>query len=252
MHNNMKYNIALTIMYDGSRYAGWQRLRGEHEPLTIQGILEEHLEQIIKEETKLIGSGRTDAGVHAFGQVANFHMSKDIVVDELKIKLNKSLPEDIRIIKVFSVANEFHSRYDAIAKTYEYCIDTREVPSVFKRKYSYHHAEPLNVRSMREATRYLIGEHDFTSFSSNMRDNRSTVRTLYEINILEEKDKIIISLRGNGFLYNMVRIIVGTLLEVGEGKRKPTDMEGIISGLDRQLAGPTISSHALALKIVYY
>lgn len=250
--NIIKYNIVLNIMYDGSKYAGWQRLSGQDSLISVQGLLEDKLKDIIGEDIRLIGSGRTDAGVHAYAQIANFHTSKKIIEKDLLQSLNQSLPHDIRITNVHYKSKKFHSRYDVVSKTYEYRIDTREVPSVFKRKYYYHHPGRLDLHKMREGAEYLIGTHDFRSFSSTMRDSRSTVKTIFEVNIIEEKDSVVISIKGNGFLYNMVRIIVGTLIEVGEGKKRPAEIRDILLALDRQLAGPTMTSHALFLKNVEY
>lgn len=254
MHKEQKKsrNILLILMYDGSRYEGWQRLGKGKKEKTIQGILEEILGELLKEEINVIGSGRTDGGVHAFGQTANFHSVTNMDCSDIKVKLNEKLPEDIVVTFVKEVSKDFHSRYDAKSKTYEYRIDTRAVPSVFTRKYAYSHPEPLDEEAMIEAASYLIGEHDFRGFSSKMNDKRTTIRTIYQLDVRKDTEEIRIVIKGNGFLYNMVRIIVGTLLLVGEGKMSKEDVNQVLITGNRTEAGPTISSQGLYLKSVDY
>lgn len=239
-------------MYDGSSYAGWQRLGRQNKKPSIQYILEECISEYLGESIQIIGSGRTDAGVHALGQVANFHCRSRLPVDILRRNINSKLPEDIIILELEDVSKEFHSRYSAKAKTYEYRVDLREPPSVFTRKYVYHVSNAVNIEAMKKASDFLIGTHDFKAFSTDRKDKKSTIRTVESITINKHENELKIRITGDGFLYNMVRIIVGTLLEIGEGLRKPEDIPAIIKGNSRHLAGKTMSSHALFLIDVRY
>lgn len=256
-------------MYDGTAYQGWQRLGQEQRLHTIQGILEEVLRQVYDNrltehgstalqkkyklmEESIIGSSRTDAGVHAYGQVANFYMPSAFALQEIKAEMNALLPEDIKVISLEEAAKDFHSRYDAKSKIYEYYIDTRERQGVFQRRYCLHFTEPLDIKRMQQAGEVLLGTHDFQGFSTKMRDGRSTIKTLYDIEISKKQEMICIALQGDGFLYNMVRIIVGTLLEVGTGKKSIAQVEEILQRRERSLAGPTVSSIGLFLKRVLY
>lgn len=209
-------NYKMTIAYDGTRYQGWQRQSNTEE--TIQGILERVIHDVIGYPVTIDGSGRTDGGVHAYGQVANVKLSGKVEEDAFRDALNARLPEDIRIRSVELVRNGFHSRYSAKAKRYEYVVDIREKPDVFTRKYCYHVTEPLDGNAMRKAASFLTGTHDFGGFTDK-KDEKSTVRTIYQIGVEEEKGKIRFSFYGNGFMYHMVRILTGTLLEVGSGKK---------------------------------
>lgn len=247
-----KRNIKMIMMYDGSRYKGFQRLLGENENSTIQGLIEECLGELLEERTRIIGSGRTDSGVHAYGQVANFYTNNRMECESIKTKLNQLLPNDIVVFQIEEVLSSFHSRYDAKEKTYEYHIDTRREACVFKRKYALHYPTFLDINKMNEAAKELIGEHDFSAFSSRMSDSRTTIRTIYELDIKKDQDEVRILIKGNGFLYNMVRIIVGTLLLVGKGEVKPSQIRQILESGNRENAGPTISSHGLFLKSVEY
>lgn len=255
-------NIKLSIMYDGLAYSGWQRLGEMSSDKSIQGMIEKELSIIMKEPTKITGSGRTDKGVHAYAAVANFHTNSTMDIIKLKKELNKNLPEDIRILEVEEVGPKFHSRYSVKSKTYLYRIDNGEKACVFTRPYTFQMEQKLEIKKMEEAAGYLIGKHDFNAFSSSMKDNRTTIREIYSITInrgmdIEAypfigKNEIIITITGNGFLYNMVRIIVGTLIQVGTGERKPKDLERIINSKDRSLAGPTAQYQGLSLKGIEY
>lgn len=260
---NMR-NIKLIIMYDGSGYAGWQRLGITDKKLSIQTVLEECLSECLEEEVNIIGSGRTDAGAHALGQVANFHCSSKLSVAEMSQEFNSALPNDIAILHIEEVGKAFHSRYLAKAKTYEFRIDQGETQSVFTRKYTYHVRVALNIDAMLEAATHLIGTYDFKAFSTDRKDGKSTIRTIETIKIgnyfekVEDNkegmssDHLRITITGDGFLYNMVRIIVGTLLEIGEGKRRPENICHILESKDRQMAGITVSSQGLFLLNVRY
>lgn len=251
-------NIKMIIMYDGSAYAGWQRLsNAENENKSIQYILEKTLETILNESVKLIGSGRTDAGVHAYHQVANFHTANKIEAHEIKAKLNQLLPEDIKIVDTELAHKDFHSRYDATSKTYEYYIDMRERASVFGRKYALSLERSLNIDAMQEAAIYLVGTHDFKAFCTERKNQNSTIRTIYELSIVKENrfpgtEEIKISITGEGFLYNMVRILVGTLIEIGLKEREPISVKEIFDKGLRMNAGVTVSPQGLFLANVQY
>lgn len=252
----MQKNIKLIISYDGSRYLGWQRLGNENRERSIQGCIESRIEKILGYSVALIGSGRTDRGVHALGQVANFHVPSSFFSNYTLEKFvricNEQLPEDIKILSASNVPPSFHSRYSAIKKTYTYSIDTREVPSVFSRKYSLWVPDRLDIRIMKRCAELLVGRHDFSAFSTQTKKEKDTVRTIESLCVEQKKDKLLISVCGDGFLYNMVRILVGTLLEAGKGKYSTDTLQRALDTGDRQLAGPTASSVGLFLKEVVY
>lgn len=260
-------NIKVTLMYDGSGYAGWQRLGSTDKKCSIQTVLEDCLSTCLGEEIKVLGSGRTDAGVHALEQVANFYCQSTQTVEDMRKSMNMVLPGDITILHMEEVDKDFHSRYMAKSKTYEYRIDQGETQSVFTRRYTYHVPSSLNVDAMLEAAAYLVGTHDFQGFSTDRKDGKSTVRTIETIHITQNyreyafsysafsetnSNELRITITGNGFLYNMVRIIVGTLLEIGEGTRQPEDINPIFESKNRQMAGITVSSQGLFLSHVQY
>ena len=248
----MKKNIKLTIEYDGSRYAGWQRLGKDSNQTSIQGKLEYILTIMTGEKMEIIGSGRTDSGVHALGQVANFHIDTNMTPEEIKDYLNRYLPHDIAVISAAEVPERFHSRLNAVSKTYVYHIDTRQPGNVFNRRYRKHSTPDLDIEAMRKAARYLIGRHDFKAFSSVKKSKKSTLRTIYSLDIEQLEAELKITIRGNGFLYNMVRIIVGTLMDVGQGLREPAEIKTILDSQNRELAGRTIEPEGLFLKEVEY
>jgi len=245
-------NIKLTIEYDGSRYDGWQRLGKNSGQTTIQGKIEEVLHKMTGEDIELTGSGRTDAGVHAYAQVANFHTETKMKCYEIKHYLNRYLPRDIAVFHVADVDERFHSRLNVKSKKYVYRIAIGEVPSVFDRKYTYYCFDRLDVAAMKKAASYLTGRHDFKAFSSIKKTNKSTVREIYSIDISNNGKEIQITVHGNGFLYNMVRIIAGTLIEVGKGERRPEDMKRILESKDREQAGATAAAQGLFLMEVEY
>lgn len=246
----MKRNIKLTIAYDGTRYNGWQR-QGNTEN-TIQGKLERVLSSALEEEIELHASGRTDAGVHAKAQVANFHTSNDMSLQDISTYLTMYLPNDIAVYQIEEVPARFHSRLNAVSKCYYYRIWDSHVPNVFEHRFLYQVEQNLNVEAMREAAHKFEGTHDFKGFCSNKRMKKSTVRTIYSIEIEQNREEIILKFNGNGFLYNMVRIITGTLIEVGLGKRKPEEMEALIASKNREEAGFTAPAQGLCLKSVSY
>lgn len=246
-------NFCLTIQYDGTRYDGWQR-QGNTEN-TIQEKLEAILEHLYGEPVDLNGSGRTDAGVHALRQIANFRiprMMSRYSCQELLSYFNEYLPQDIRVLAVEKAPERFHARLNATGKLYEYRIDCGSVARVFERKYLLRIDEPLNLERMREAASYLVGTHDFKSFCANRHMKKTTVRTIYDISIEEEDGILYLRFHGDGFLYNMVRILTGTLIEVGLGDRLPSQIPAILDGLDRSLAGFTAPAQGLFLVEVYY
>jgi len=291
------------VSYDGTRYHGFQT---QPDGNTVQDRLEDAIRKLTGEEVRVTGSGRTDAGVHARGQVVNFHTSSRIPAERWALALNTRLPEDIVVLGAAEVDPSFHARRDAVSKTYRYTVNTRRFPDVFRRRYEYHHPIPLDCAAMREGLRHLVGEHDFTSFASTHSAAPHHVRTIFSARLIVEPEggpdgaasghvrdgsaagldagvrngaaggsddgargvatgsasresapekvrgRIHLELTGNGFLYNMVRIIAGTLLEVGEGKRSPEQIAGILAAKDRSLAGPTAPAHGLVLWRVDY
>lgn len=243
-------NYKLTIQYDGTRYKGWQ---GQHTTdLTIQGKIEDVLTKMTGCEIDLIGSGRTDAGVHACGQVANFHWDRDKTEEEILSYVNQYLPEDIAVVSVEAVDERFHSRYQAVKKTYCYRIHTSAIPNVFERRYVYDHPQILDIGRMQQAASYLTGTHDFRSFCGNRKMKKSTVRTIYEIRFEQQEGEIRIYYTGNGFLQNMVRILTGTLIEIGDGRRAPEEIADMLEQKDRMAAGYTAPACGLILYQVTY
>lgn len=243
-------NIAVILQYDGTRYSGWQK-QGNTEN-TIQSKLETILFKLSSNNIEVHGSGRTDAGVHAFGQTANFKIDTDKSPEELMDYINMYLPNDIAVISAWEASPMFHSRLNAVKKTYRYKILTGNIPDVFYEKYILSHKDKLNVDEMRKCALYLIGTHDFKSFTDNKKSKKSNVRNIDSIEIIENGNEIIIDLTGNGFLYHMVRIIVGTLIEVGEGKTTVENMSNIINSLSREASGPLAPAKGLMLMKVYY
>lgn len=243
-------NIAIILQYDGTRYSGWQKQGNTKN--TIQSKLENILFNLSSTEIEVHGSGRTDAGVHAFGQTANFKIDTDKSPEELMDCINELLPNDIAVISSREVSSRFHSRLNSIKKTYRYRILTGKVPNIFYEKYTFHHKDKLNVCEMKNCIHHLTGTHDFKSFTDNKKGNKSTVRTIESIEITENGNEITIDLTGNGFLYHMARIIVGTLIKVGEGKISPESIPDILKSLSRENAGPLAPAKGLMLMKVYY
>lgn len=243
-------NIKMTIKYDGSRYKGFQRLKDND--MTIQGKIESVLSKMTKEDIEIIGSGRTDMGVHAYGQVANFKTNCDMSIKKMKNYLYEYLPEDIVVTLLEEVDERFHSRYNAKSKIYLYKIFNNEVHDPFLRKYTTHIPKKLDLDLMKEGSKYLVGEHDFTSFASSKSKKKSNIRTITSIYIQESNGLINIYIEGNGFLYNMVRIIVGSLIDVGLNKKSPEDIKDMLQAKDRKVASDTAPSKGLYLYKVKY
>lgn len=241
-------NYKIIVTYDGTRYKGWQKQGNTDE--TIQGKLENILQKLAYKKIDVHGSGRTDAGAHASYQVANFKMNINKSANEIMDYINEYLPNDIAVTHIEEVADRFHSRLNAKSKTYVYRINNSGVPNVFQKNLVYSKKTPLDVEKMRSASKLLIGKHDFLSFCSNKKMKKSSVREIYSIDISEIQNEIQITICGNGFLYNMVRIIVGTLFEIGEGKE--FDLVNVINSKDRQNAGITLPACGLTLIDVKY
>ena len=253
-------NFKIVLQYEGTRYKGWQKQgKGEGDSSssaspenTIQGKLERLLSRIAGKPVEIQGSGRTDAGVHAYGQVANFHMDTDDTPEALMEKINSYLPEDIGVISVEEVPERFHSRLNAKSKTYRYRVLNSAVPHIFERRYVYQVPEHLDMEPMRRAAILLTGSHDFKAFTSAKTGKKSTVRTVDSIQIDRVGDEIHFTFSGNGFLYHMVRILTGTLLEIGTGKRDASKLPVVIAAEDRSLAGFLAPARGLFLRKVYY
>ena len=244
------YTYRLTLSYDGSRYNGWQKQGNTKN--TIQEKLETLLSRLTGEEVEVNGSGRTDAGVHAMGQVASFRTAAEQDCEALLRDMRRYLPEDIGAVALEPAEPRFHARLNATGKTYVYRVWTEECPNVFERKFLYTVTEPLDLAVMRAAAEHLTGTHDFMSFCANKRMKKSTVRTITELRIDELGGELRFTVSGDGFLYNMVRILVGTLLEVGMGKRSPDSIPALLDAKDRSQAGYLVPPHGLRLEAVYY
>jgi len=244
-------NIKLTIEYDGTNYSGWQT---QQNGPSIQAEIEKALSKITGETIRIVGSGRTDAGVHARGQTANFHTGSKVPADRFSYALNSMLPRDIVIRESCEVPEDFHARYSAKGKKYSYLILNSKFPSALLRNYAYHinYCEKLDISKLKEAAGYFVGTYDFAGFMSTGSNTIDTVRTIFEVKVYVEGELIRIEYKGNGFLYNMVRIITGTLIDVGIGKIEPGEIPEIIKSRDRARAGATAPPQGLYLEKVYY
>lgn len=242
----------LTLSYDGTRYAGWQL---QPERPTIQGMVEQALAQVTGQKIAVIGSGRTDAGVHALGQVASFEGEIKLAAPQLLKALNATLPDDIAALEVVEARPGFHAIRDALRKRYRYVIHDGPIRDVFSRGYAWHVRQPLDVSAMRASATALVGTHDFRSFESHWPNRETSVRTVFDLSVDRPgyaADKIWIEIEADGFLYNMVRAIVGTLVEVGRGSR-PREWPGqVLAALNRDAAGPTAPACGLYLAQVWY
>ena len=244
------YNYKLTIQYDGTRYRGWQ-IQGNTDQ-TIQGKLEGVLSRLTGQLVEVHGSGRTDAGVHALGQVANVKLPHPVEPSELLGELNRYLPADIGVIAAEPAPERFHARLNARSKTYRYRIWNSAIPNVLERSYLYVLPEPLDVAAMERAAADLVGTHDFRSFCGLKRFKKSTVRTITDIAITQDGAEVRLEFTGNGFLMRMVRILAGTLVEVGLGQREADSMPAVLAAQDRAAAGPALPAQGLALVRVEY
>lgn len=242
-------NIRLDLCYDGTRYRGWQRQPWVEN--TIQGKLETALSRILEQPIEIYGSGRTDAGVHALHQVASFHCESTMPAQELLTKLRHYLPEDIGVLDCKDASQRFHARYNAIRKTYRYRIWNSPEPCVFERRYVTVVEEELDIPAMQAAARHFLGTHDFSSFCNHKSSKKSGNRQIHALNVTREGNYLDITVTGNGFLRNMVRIIAGTLLEVGQGKRDPDSIPELFAGI-RAEAGFLAPAQGLSLVEVDY
>lgn len=242
-------NIKLTIEYDGRKFGGWQK---QPNKLNIQGEIEKAIEEITGENSELNASGRTDAGVHSLGQVANFKTNSKIEIEKFPIAINSKLKQSIRIIKAEEVDESFHARYSCKGKKYRYVINNSKYGSAIYRNLEYHMPVKLYINSMQKAIKHFEGEHDFKGFKASGTSSKSSVRTIYSAKVIPDGERIVIELEGNGFLYNMVRIISGTIVDVGLGKIRPEEIPEIIDSKDRSRAGKTLPPQGLYLVEVYY
>lgn len=236
--------VKLVVAYEGTNYCGWQI---QPNGITIEQVLNETLSSLLGEEITVTGASRTDAGVHSLGNVAVFETHTKMPAEKISFALNQRLPEDIVVQESCQVPEDFHPRFSKSRKTYEYRILNCRFRQPLERRTSYFYHYPLDVSAMQKAAAYLVGEHDFTSFASVHAQTNTYVRMIYALDVAREGDMIRIRVQGNGFLYNMVRIIAGTLIQVGAGIKKPEDMESILAGKDRELAGPTAPAHGLTM-----
>lgn len=241
--------VMLVVAYDGTAYHGWQV---QPNGITIEGVLNEKLSELLKEEITVIGASRTDAGVHSYGNVAVFDTDSRIPAEKISYALNQRLPEDIVVQCSKEVAPDFHPRHCDSRKTYEYRILNREFPMPCRRMDTYFCYRKLDLEKMQQAAAYLVGEHDFKSFCATAAVVETTVRTIYSLTVERDQDIITIRVTGSGFLYNMVRIIAGTLIQVGTGERQPEDMPQILAACDRSAAGPTAPAHGLTMIGIEY
>lgn len=242
-------NLRLDICYDGTRYRGWQRLSGVEN--TIQGKLETLLSRLLGEQIQVYGSGRTDAGTHARGQVVSFHCQSDMSCPEILEGLRRYLPEDIGVYSCRNVSSRFHARLNALKKTYRYRIWNSDQPCVFDRKYVYIFPQSLELKQMQMAAQQFLGTHDFSAFCGNKNMKKSTVRTIERFDIIRDGNELVFTVTGNGFLQHMVRIMVGTLLEAGLGDRTPDSIPELFGGV-RSDAGPAVPACGLCLMEVEY
>lgn len=241
--------VKLVVAYDGTNYHGWQV---QDNGITIEEVLNRTISELVQEDIKVIGASRTDAGVHACGNVAVFDTESRIPGDKFSFALNQRLPDDIRIQESCEVDADFHPRYADTVKTYEYNILNRRFELPSKRLYAAFCYYPMNIERMNQAAAYLVGEHDFKSFCSAGAQVQTTVRTIYAVNVTKEDDMVHIRITGNGFLYNMVRIIAGTLMQVGTGLMEPEQVKEILEARDRSKAGPTAVAKGLTLVEIRY
>lgn len=241
--------VKLTIAYDGTNYCGWQI---QPNGITIEEVVNKALSKLTGENIVVIGASRTDSGVHAMGNVAVFDTNTTIPPERIAMAVNRILPEDIVVVKSEEVPLDFHPRYCDCEKTYEYHIVNTRIPIPTKRLTNYFVSYELDIEKMREGASYLVGEHDFASFCNIKTDVESTVRTVKELEILKNGNEITIRISGNGFLYNMVRIIVGTLIRVGRGFYEPKQVKEILEAKNRKAAGVTAPPHGLMLMEIRY
>ncbi|MHB9946851.1 tRNA pseudouridine(38-40) synthase TruA [Clostridium botulinum] len=244
-------NIKLKLEYDGANYSGWQKQKNE-KFITLQGTLEKAISNITKEKIEVIGASRTDSGVHARGYICNFFTNTKIPPENLQKVINNILPPDIVVLSSEEASSEFHSRFCSKGKTYEYTVLNSSKPIAIGRNYIFQFKDKLNIDNMKMASRYFIGTHDFSAFKTKGSSIKTSVRTISKFEINKKGDFIKFIITGDGFLYNMVRIIVGTLIEIGLNKREPEYIKYVIKSKDRTKAGKCVPSSGLCLKEVFY
>lgn len=244
-------NIKLKLEYDGANYCGWQKQKNE-KFITLQGTLEKAISNITKEKIEVIGASRTDSGVHAKGYICNFFTNTKIPPENLQKVINNNLPPDIVVLSSEEASSEFHSRFCSKGKTYEYTVLNSSQPIAIGRNYIFQFKDKLNIDNMKMASRYFIGAHDFSAFKTKGSSIKTSVRTISKFEINKKGDFIKFIITGDGFLYNMVRIMVGTLIEIGLNKREPEYIKYVIKSKDRTKAGKCVPSSGLCLKEVFY
>lgn len=242
-------NIKLIIEYDGKKFGGWQK---QPTKLNIQGEIEKAIKELTGEEVSLTASGRTDAGVHALGQVANFKTNSNIEIVKFAIAINSKLKKSIVIKSAEEVDEDFHARYKCKGKKYRYVINNSYQGTAIYRDLEYHIPQKLDISKMKQAIKYFEGKHDFKGFRASGTSSKDSIREIYKAEIKEDNERILIELTGNGFMYNMVRIIAGTIVDVGLGKISPNEIPEILESKDRTRAGKTLPAHGLYLVEVYY
>lgn len=242
-------NIKIKIEYEGKNFNGWQK---QPDKLNIQGEIERAIFDVTGEEVELTASGRTDAGVHSLGQTANFKMENNMPIEKIPLAINSKLKKSIRVQTAEEVDGRFHSRYNCKGKKYRYIINNAPIESALYKDLELHISQRLDIEKMREAVKYFVGKHDFSAFKSSGTSSKNSIREIYKAEIIEDGDRVKIELTGSGFLYNMVRIISGTLVDVGLGKTKPNQISDIIESKDRAMAGKTLPPQGLYLVEVYY
>ena len=246
----MRQNYRAVLQYEGTRYQGWQKQMTTDN--TIQGKIENLLSKMVGETVEINSSGRTDGGVHAYGQVINFICDTEMKPEEIRDYMNQYLPEDIGVLSVAVAGPRFHARLNAIGKKYRYRVLNSQIPSVFDRKYVFQVPEKLDLEAMKTGISYLEGKHDFKAFTAKKNTKKSTVRTIYEIKMETIGEEIVFTFYGDGFLYHMVRILMGTLLEIGQHRRTPESILEAFESGDRVKAGFLAPAHGLALMQVFY
>jgi len=242
-------NILLTIEYDGKNYVGWQM---QNNGVSVEEEVTKAIQSLVKEDVKLYGSGRTDSGVHAFGQAASFYTNSNISIDKIPYGINSFLPSDIKVINAEEKDKDFHARYSAKAKEYVYLIYNRSIMSPIYKGKATHVFYKLDIEKMRRASKALLGEHDFAGFMGSGSSVKNTVREIYDVDIKEENNLIIIKIRGNGFLYNMVRIIVASLIDIARGRFEEDRIKEILDTKMRSMANVTAPAEGLYLNKVFY
>lgn len=245
------YNYRMKLEYDGGRYAGWQRMGKDDNTNTISAKITEVLKKMTGEEVELFCGMRTETGVHAYGQTANFKLNREYKERELQNYLNRYLPQDIAVLELVKAPERFHSQLNAVSKTYVYRIDTKNIANVFERKYMFHSFHKLNVEEMKRGAAYFIGKHDYKVFST-VKKSKSTVRDVRSVDIYDDGDTLEITIKADDFLHNMARLMIGILLDIGNEKRKPEDIKKLLDGEAGIEVSIPAESHALYLLDIDY